>query len=158
MDILEKLQNLFLNNLLGVFNCPVPLMLWDLSVLSIHLRVLKEKLILYHHIVCLPEDALAHQVLVVQQNLQLPSILDEIVQFLNKHEINDVRNYSKRDWKFLIKQKIHFENREFLIESSQRYKKIDYLSLASEEYGLKDYFSELDLPKPRIKFRVPRNA
>ena len=55
LESLVQIQNLFLNSLLGVFKCPAPLMLWDLSVLSIHLRILKEKLLLYQQITCLPK-------------------------------------------------------------------------------------------------------
>ena len=151
---IEKLQNLFLNSLLGVFKCPISLMLWDLSVLSIHLRILKEKLILYHHITCLPQSSLAHQVLLVQERLRLPSLLDEVDQFLNKHEITDVKKFSKGEWKSFVKRTIHSENRETILKNAQKYKKIDYLELAEEEYGIKEYFSELNLAEARLKFRV----
>ena len=152
-DKLEKVQNLFLNCLLGVFKCPVPLMLWDLSVLSIHLRILKEKLTLYHHITCLPDSAVAHQVLLLEECLQLPSLLDEVAHFLNRYELSDVGKYSKREWKALVRNALNSENREFLIRKAQNYKKIDYLSMAAEEYGIKDYFLKFDLARARLKFR-----
>ena len=63
MEILCKLQRLFLNSLLGVRNCPSALMLWDLAMLDMPLRVLREKLLLYHHICSLPETSLAFQIL-----------------------------------------------------------------------------------------------
>ena len=46
VDELIKLQNLFLNTLLGVKNCPALYMLWELGMLTVPLRLLKEKLLL----------------------------------------------------------------------------------------------------------------
>ena len=138
--------------------CPGPLMLWDLSILSIHLRILKEKLLLYHHITCLPKTALAHQVLLLQEHLQFPSLREEVVHFLNRHEISDMRKFTKIEWKRFVQRTIDLENREFIIKSAENYKKIDYLSMAAEEYRTKDYFYKLDLQKARLKFRVRSNC
>ena len=153
IDKLCKLQNYFLNTLLNTFHCPIPLMHLDLSVLTIPYRLLKDKLVFYHHLTCLPESALANQVLVIQEKFQFPNLCNEIQHFLNKHEIVDVKNYSKKEWKDFVKDRIQWENREFLLESSKRYKKLDYLSLSSEEPGVKEYFKNLDLAGSRIKFK-----
>ena len=158
IEKLEKIQNSFLNNLLGVFKCPIPLMLWGLSVLSIHLRILKEKLILYHHITCLPESALARQVLLLQEGLQLPSLRDEVLQFLNRYEICEVQNFPEKDWKSFVKRTIDLENPDYILKSEQNYKKIDYLSMGAEDYETKDYFSKLDLQQARLKFRIRSNC
>ena len=158
MDRLDKFHNLFLNNILGTFNCPISLMYWDLCMLTMHHRILKEKLVLFHHISCLPHASLAGQFLDLQQRLHFPGITDEVQGFLNRHEIVDVRKYTKIKWKNMIKRLIKGENRDFLIKTSQKYKKIDYLSLADEEYETKDYFSKYDLAKARIKFKQRSNC
>ena len=67
MEKLIRLQNLFLNVLLGVSNCPTPLMLWDLKILSIPMQILKAKLLLFHHVSTLPGNSLSKQVLNEQQ-------------------------------------------------------------------------------------------
>ena len=87
---LSKLQRLFLNTLLGVKNCPGALMLWDLGVLDMPMRIWKEKLILYHHIACLPETAVAHQMMKVQEDLHFPSLRDDLEGFLAKFEVHNV--------------------------------------------------------------------
>ena len=67
IERLSRLQNLFLNNLLNTFHCPIPLMYFDLAVMQIHLQILKEKLLLFHHISCLPEKAVARNILHIGQ-------------------------------------------------------------------------------------------
>ena len=152
-DRLNKLQNLFLNTLLNVKHCPIPIMYLDLSILTIPMRILQEKLILYHHISSLPDSAIAKKILQIQENLHLPSLYREIDKFLIENEICDVRKFSKREWKAFVRRKILTANQEFLLESSKNYKKIDSISLATEKWGIKDYFSQLNLTQARIKFR-----
>ena len=150
---LTKLQDLFLNNLLNTFNCPVPLMYFDLCVTQIDLQILRQKLLLYHHISCLPENAFAHNILTICQTLNLPGIHVDVSPFLTEHEIIDVRAFSKKEWKTLITKLISSANRKSLIENSKRYKKLNHVSLSLEEYKLKDYFDNLDLARGRVKFK-----
>ena len=153
MNRLCKLQNLFLNTLLNVQKCPVPLMYFDLAMTTIPLKILKEKLILFHHISCLPKKAIAYQVLQIQQRLHFPTMFKEVEAFLIENEICDVTKFTEKKWKELTKRKIQIQNRDFLIEEAKRYKKIDSVSLACEDFEMKDYFFNLDLNRARIKFR-----
>ena len=121
--------------------------------LTINHRILKEKLLFFHHLKFLPKNAISYQILQIQQDQNLPSILDDIVLFLNRHEITDVTLFSKKDWKTFVSDAIHSENRDFLINSSQKYKKIDHLTLACETYEMKSYFSDLTLAQARLQFR-----
>ena len=91
------------------------MMLWDLGVTSIHLTILKEKLLLYHYISSLPEESLANQVLGVQEKLHLPSLSNEIINFLMKHNDLDVSEFSKKEWKSSVKEKVDKMTREFLL-------------------------------------------
>ena len=152
LDQLSKLQNLFLNVLLGVQHCPVPLMMWDLKMLSIPLRILKSKLLLYHHISHLSENDISHRVLLEQQRLQLPGLYEDVSAFLNKHEVTNIHDFSKTEWSRFVSNKIEGENRDYLLEWSRKYKKLDYLSLGCEDYEVKPYFHKLNLAQSRIKF------
>ena len=116
MDKLVKLQNLFLNVLLDTYNCPASLMYFDLALLTIPNQILREKLMLYHHIHTLPDSAIAKKVLILQKKYKFPGLQKELESFLIKHEIVDVSNYSKKEWKVLIDRKITSKNREELIE------------------------------------------
>ena len=53
LETLTKIENLFYNNLLAIQKCPAVGMMWDLGVIVMPLRIRKEKLLLYHHIVSL---------------------------------------------------------------------------------------------------------
>lgn len=152
IERLSKLQNLFLNTILNVQHCPIPLMYLDLSIMTIPSRILKEKLILYHHISCLLEKSVAHQIMVIQK------LFTEIEEFLIRNEISDVTQFSKRKWKLFVKKKITSNDRESLLEMAKSYKKIEYSSLQLEEHGIKDYFSYLNLNQARIKFRERANC
>ena len=137
VDKLVKLQNLFLSSLLGIQNCPAVMMYGDLCVLTIPHRILKEKLILYHHISTLPEQALAHRILDTQERHQLRGLSQEVRPFLSRHQVIDVKSFSKIAWKDFDKHNMSNENRDFLIQWSEKYKKVDSLSLACEDYSSK---------------------
>ena len=153
IEILCKLQRLFLSSLLGIKNCPAVAMLWDLGILDMPMRILKEKLLLYHHISCLPENALSFRILQTQEQLHLPSLREEVAHFLAKHEIHDVRQFSKEKWKIYVRKAILEMNRSQMLEQMKSSKKLDELSLSLEEFKLKDYFTELSFENIRIKFR-----
>lgn len=154
IDTLTKLQNLFLGQLLSVQKCPSLLMLWDLGMETIHLRIMKEKLMLYHHISCLPKNSIALRIKDIQEKFCFPSLKEEILPFLSENMITDVTSFSKKNWKVFIDQKMKEENRRFILEGMKKYKKVDYWTLAAEEYELKPYFKSLSLSASRTKFRV----
>ena len=108
---------------------------------------------LFHHISCLPQSAVAYTVLNILKKLNLLGLYLEVKPFLSKHHIIDVADYSKSKWRNLINSKIHSDNRDFLLEWSQTYKKVDSLSLACENYEVNPYFNELNLYESRLKFR-----
>ena len=153
IDALSKLQNLFLSTLLQVQKAPTFYLHWELGVTLIPLRILKEKLLLYHHISCLPEKLLSLKILKIQEKLKLPSLRGEVESFLNEFEIVDVTAFSKHIWKKYVSEKIAQKNKILLLEMAKKLKKVDYLSKACEEFGLQDYFSNLSLDLARTKFR-----
>ena len=151
MQHLTKLQNLFLNMLLGVYKCPTMLMYWDLRIPLIPLRILKIKLLLFHHISCLPAKALSHRILKIQQKFYLPGLNVEVKHFLAKHQIIDVKDFSKQKWSKFVDHNVHSEIQKSLIEWSQKYKKLDTLSLECENYETKSYFFNLNLANSKMK-------
>ena len=94
-----------------------------------------------------------NQTMVIQERLRLPSLREEIVEFLNKYEIIDVKKFSKKSWKKFVREKIWNLNRDYIINSSKKYKKLDYFSMGCEEFEMKDYFHKLNLADSRLKFR-----
>ena len=118
-----------------------------------HLRILKEKLLLYHHIMILPTSSLAHQVLLQQESLHLPSLKDEVKMFLQKHDVYDLSLFSKQSWKVFVRVKIRELAREYLLEEMKQYKKVDVSSLCLEEFQMKEYFKTMNLSSSRINFR-----
>ena len=153
IDHLTKLQNLFLSHLLNVQNCPAMMMLWDLGVLPMHLRILKEKLSLYHHVSLLPSSSLMNQVLLTQELFNFPSLRNEIKSFLEEFQIDDVKKFSKSQWKIFVGRKIKELSQRYLQQEMKKYKKVDSLSIALEEFGLKDYFRNISLESSRLNFR-----
>ena len=123
LEILAKLQHMFLNSLLGVNNCPGALMLWDLGIMDMHSRVLKEKILLYHHISCLPGSSLALRVMNIQEKLNLPSLREEIQAFLCKFGVYDVKSYSKDRWKKFVRESCVELSRERILADIKKYKK-----------------------------------
>ena len=97
-------------------------------------------------------------ILQIQQQYNFVGLHEEIKSFLNRHEIIDVKRYTKSRWKKMIGEKIDSENRNFIIQWSMSYKKIDTLSLECEDYGIKDYLSKLSLADSRLKFRERSNC
>ena len=87
-----------------------------------------------------------------QHRLRLNGLHTKVEPFLTRHEITDIKAYSKLEWRNLVGCKIEMENREFLIDMASNYKKIDYLEMACEGDGIKDYFIRLDLNSTPMKF------
>ena len=115
------------------------------------LRILKEKLSLYHHIKCLLQNSIAGQVLAVQENLDFPGLHQDIQGFLAQHAVTDVKDFSKQKWKAFVKMKIAEMNRSFILEEIKSSKKLDYFDLASENFQLRPYFLSLNLADLRLK-------
>ena len=110
------------------------------------------------HICSLPNTSLAFQVKEIQERLTLPSLRDEIVGFLNRFEVVDIKDFTKKSWKSFVDEKVSILNREFILNECKNYKKVDYLSLSCEEFGLMEYFSTLNLADSRIKFKERCNT
>ena len=97
--------------------------------------------------------ALSRRVLDTQERHQLGGLSQDVRPFLARHQVIDIRSFSKTEWRKFVKRNLNIENRDFLIEWSEKYKKVDSLSLACEDYERKAYFDNLNLAQSRLKFR-----
>ena len=96
MNKLQKFQNLFYSTLLQVQKSSVFHLHWELGALLVPMRILKEKIMLYHHIACLPDNSLAKSIMMIQEKFNWPSLKDEVQAFFNEFEILDISKYTKK--------------------------------------------------------------
>ena len=119
-------------------------------------RILQNKLLFYHHLLHLDEDTLAYQVANIQQKFGYPGLMSECVKIADELNLPDIRNceYSKLQWKRLVKQKIHQKNKDdFLNSIKGSYKKLEHESFSDDKFELKSYFKELGMHDARLFFR-----
>ena len=127
INILEKMQLQFVKTLLSVGSgCPSPLLLSETGMLLMEYRILQRKLLFLHHIVHLPDTALAKEILNVQIELGLPGLFKECQAFLIRFGIHNLKLYTKKQFKKLVKEKISYLNKEHIIEQVKKkgYKKL----------------------------------
>ena len=157
LDELEKMQLFFLRSTLAVWTgCPIPLLYSETGCLLMECRILQKKLMFLHHLFHLPDAALAKEVLLVQTENGLPGIYTECKNFLSRFEIYDLMQFSKAQFKRLVKCKILELNKEILLEKakSKEYKKIDINDLETNDFKLKSYFRNLSISDARLKFKL----
>ena len=157
MNILEKMQLQYLKTLLAVGSgCPNPLLLSETGMLLMEYRILQKKLLFLHHIVHLPENALAKEILNIQIDLGLPGLFKECKAFLICFGIHDLKIYTKNQFKRIVKEKIRFMNKEKIIEQIKEkgYKKIDTETMHDDTFLLKSYFKDLKVEDARLKFKL----
>ena len=93
LDELEKMQVFFLRSTLAVgTGCPIPLLYSETGCLLMECRILQKKLMFLHHLVHLPDSALAKEVLAIQTEQGLSGIYTECQNFLARYEIYDLNN------------------------------------------------------------------
>ena len=119
-------------------------------------RILQKKLLFLHHLQNLPPSALASEVFAIQTENGLPGIFNECREFLAKFEIYNLKQYSKFQFKNLVKKKIFELNKSKLLELAQnkKYKKVDFSDLAENDFNLKPYFKNLKIADSKLKFKL----
>ena len=92
LDILESFQNQFLISLLATpRGSPTPALLWETGTESMKNRIIKRKLTFVQHLFSLPEDSLAHQCAVMQDNLSFPGLVEEVKGIVSELELPDMK-------------------------------------------------------------------
>ena len=149
---LETLQKRFLKTLMAVGSgCPTPSLYWETGTVGMKWRIIRSKLIFYHHLLTLPETSLANEVLKIQESFELPGLVSECKDFMTLHDIKDAEEYSKLQWKKLIKAKILELNEAELVEQSQTYKKIDF---TGSKFICQNYLREMHCNDARSFFKL----
>ena len=70
-------------------------MYFDLALLTIPYQILKDKLILYHHVSCLPVSAIARKTIDLQRSHHFPGLFKQVEKFLIESEIDYIHKFSK---------------------------------------------------------------
>ena len=157
IEELEKLQVIFLRSLFAVGSgCPLPLLYSQTGTLRMEFRILEKKLTFLHHLEHLPDSALAKEVLKIQTEEGLPGIYNECREFLAHFKIFDLKQYSKQQFKKLVRAKIKVMNKNRILEEakSKNYKKIEFSKLASDNFELKEYLKNFSVEDARLNFKI----
>ena len=153
LERLNRLQNLFFSVLFKVQHSPSSSFLWDCKTLTMENRILKNKLMLCHHILSLPSSAVSRQILEEQISLRFPGLWLEIEDFLVSNEICDITRFSKKHWKVFVDELLSDKNKNDLIKHMKTSSKICQTSILSEAYELKNYITEQTPEFSRVKYR-----
>ena len=157
LEMLENLQVEFLRNLLDTpRTCPIPSLLWETGTSTMENRILKRKLLLYYHLIHLPQDSLAWEIAQIQDELHLPGLIQECKENIDHLKLPEAKKCSKFQWKNAVKKKMMEINKSDLIGQvkNKEYKKIDAHKMENEEFGRKPYLSNLDIHSARMKFGI----
>ena len=78
LNVLNSIQNAFFVSLFGTSQgCPIPIFYWDTGLLTVENFIIKKKLSFYHHLKSLNDDALAKEVLEIQEENGFPGLAAE---------------------------------------------------------------------------------
>ena len=121
----------------------------------IEYRILEKKLLFLHHLATLPEDTLAREVFEVQKKLALPGLVQECQQFLVRFGITCVGQYTKLQWKRLIKGKIAEMNKDDILHQIRSsYTTLNYEQYAKDTFKRKSYLAALNISEARMRFKI----
>ena len=157
LELLEDIQNQFLRNLLATpRTCPIPSLLWETGTISMKNKIIKKKLLFYHHILHLPHDSLAWQIYDVQTKLALPGLIQECEDMVSNMELPKANDCTQPQWKTAVKKAIRNKNKNDLLEmiDEKEYKKLDLDELKKENFEIKPYMLQLNLQSARTKFAI----
>ena len=144
---LEALQLWFLRLLLRVSpGVPTASLLWETSLLSMELRVWREKLCLILHFRGLGEDAVARRVMTDQQLFGWPGLVRETAVICQKLGVDNpvTTDMSKHEYRNEVTRACHSLNEKQLRAKMSKdgimMKKCELIS--QDEYGRKAYFEK----------------
>ena len=118
------------------------------------LRIDKKKLMFFHHIFNLPDNALAKEIAMTQMKFNFPGLMTECHELMIKYNLPDVKNHTKFQWKKIVEKTIRLHNKNILLMKIKNYKKLDYFEMEKEEFKTKPYLTALNLADSRLKFAL----
>ena len=110
---IEDLQNTLYRMLLAVpKTTPVASLAWDMGGLKMKYRIILKKLLFLHHLKSLDNSTLAKQVLQVQDIHELPGLVSECKEYIDKYNLPNILkiSLSHNIWKCKVKKKMEEEN------------------------------------------------
>ena len=155
LDLLDNIQLLFLRCLLKTpRTCLRPILLWDSGLLSMCHRIAIRKLMFLHHLKNLPHNSLAYEIMQVQETFSYPGLIKECHCLLEHYELPKPDNYSKGQWKSMVKKCVRNKARDEILVQMETYSKLDAVVMKKEEYSLKSYIKTLNIPDARLRFAL----
>ena len=115
-------------------------------------RIILKKLTFYHHLLHLDDNSLAKQIFIIQEKLSYPGLVKECRELIQELRLSDARILSKKQWKSIVKRRIHQKNKDEILGSMASYKKIGKIKSATETFGVKPYLRENLLSDARLLF------
>ena len=149
---LYKLQDLLFTTLFQTQKAPMVSYYWDCKALKMEERILKNKLNLLHHLKTLPKSALAREVLEEQLNLR-HGLVKETEPFLVENGVTRIEDYTKRQWKSFVDERIEEMSKAKLLSEMRTSSKIRQRMVFDERYEVKDYIKTLSPKQARLKYR-----
>ena len=152
---LTDLNNRALKAIMGVgkYGCPLPALYLELGCWTIPNQILYNQIMFTFHVACQSSDSLAKNVFdrQIAGNLK-DSVIIACLETLENWNITEIHQYSKWQFKQMIRKRISVKNREDLFSWARDYKKIK-LETYDQNLKIKDYVKELSLAKARLIFR-----
>ena len=152
---LEQLQQWFLRLVLQVGQgAPLASLGWETGLLSMKLRIWKEKLMMVMHLRQLGEETLAKKVYTEQRNNGYPGLVKETTKICKELHIEDCNTtlMSKAEYKVLLSQLLKVKDESLLREQAKEKSKCE--RIMREKYGKKDYISKLTIGEVRKFYRT----
>ena len=112
------------------------------------------KLMFYYHLKHLPSNALASEILRVQEHLSLPGLAKECMTLGKIYDLPQPDKLSKLQWKTIVKRRVRITCRKELLAQAQNLSKMDNSPLEKEDLNLKDYVNALNVPDARLRFAI----
>ena len=143
---LEKVQLKFYRTILSIgTGCPIPIIYWDTGGMLMKYRIIKRKLLFFHHLATMSSESLAKEIFDVQKELNIPGLVSECNNILIEAGVQDVEKYSKSQWKSVVNRLCRKLNEDDLLEQMKKYKKLEYSELKHEHCEIKNYLVNLNL-------------
>jgi len=155
LDQLERVQLKFYRTILAVGSgCPLPIIYWDTGGILMNYRIIKRKLLFFHHPATLPSESLAKEIFEVQKVMNLPGLVSECQKMITNSGVINVEHFSKPQWKSFVSKFCKKLNEDDLLTQTRNYKKLDYNLLKLEKCETKKYMVSLNLFNARLKFKI----
>ena len=113
VTILENLQIFMFRCLLGIpKTTPPSIILWDLGSTKMKFRIIEKKLNLFHHLMTLPDTALAKIIIDSQIKYGFPGLAQECLLLIKELNLPDQTKTEvlKESWKRQVKSVLRKEN------------------------------------------------